>query len=256
MKNALLNKINLLYVEDDKSIRELLSRALRRVVNNLYVANNGEEGYKLYSEHRPDIIVTDIKMPIMDGLEMSRLIREIDKHIPIIVISAHSEANNFLKAIELGITNYILKPIDKKKLYSMLESNAKIILYEKEKQEQQNILQEVINLQPSIVFSSSEKKVLFANQFFLDFFSYDFSLDVLNSKSEMVYQNLKNNKNIILEVNSTNNESWIDYIINNPNESLRVRINKNQEVIYFHVTTKEIFSSNEKSVIVVLNKTL
>ena len=63
------------------------------------------------------------------------------------------------------------------------------------------------------------------------------------------------NKNITLEVN-TCNESWIDYIIHNPNELLKVRIKKDEKTVFFHVTTKEIISNNEKSVIIVLNETL
>lgn len=256
MKSELLQQISLLYVEDDNTIRDLLSRSLSRTFHNLHVASNGQEGYEQYLKHKPDIIITDIKMPIMNGLEMCKLIRKIDENIPIIVTSAHSEAVNFLEAIEIGVTSYLLKPINKKQLKDMLESNAKIVLYEREKEDQQCILQEVINLQPSIVFSSNEKKVLFANQLFLDFFSSQLNLENLEDNSITIYESLKNNKNITLEINHEY-DSWIDYILNHKNESFRLRIKKDDQLKFFYVKTKGIIKHcGEESIIVVLNETL
>lgn len=255
MESSVLKKINVLYVEDDESIRPLLARSLERRVKNLYVAVDGEDGYNQYLIHEPDIVVTDIKMPKMSGLEMSRLIRVQNAHVPIIVISAHSEAVNFLEAIELGVTNYILKPVDKNKLLNMLESNAKTVLFEKEAEEQKHILQEVINLQPSIVFSSSNKKVLFANKYFMDFFSFHLDKSDFKENSEQIYESLRNNHNIMVESNETQ-VPWIDYILEHANQSFRVRINKNNKMRFFNVTSKEIISHDEKSVVVLLNESL
>lgn len=152
--SELLKKISLLYVEDDESIRPTLARVLERKVNKLYVASDGQEGYDMFLDFNPDIILTDIKMPRLTGIEMARKIKEHNKNIPIIVTSAHSEAGFFLEAIELGIDAYLLKPIDRSKLLSTLETNAKITLYEREKEQQQKLLQAVIDLQPSIIFFS------------------------------------------------------------------------------------------------------
>jgi len=255
MGRELLKQINLLYVEDDDPIRSVLSRGLERKVNKLYVAADGEEGYKHYLKYRPDIIVTDIKMPKMSGLEMSKLIRMENKHIPIIVTSAHSESVNFLEAIEMGVSNYLLKPIDKEILLNMLEANAKIVLYEKEQKEQKQILQDVIDLQPSIVFSSdSNKGILFANQFFLDFFSLDVKLNELQQYSKEIYENLRNNVNVFLEV-SEDKDCWIDYILEHPDKSFRIRINKDNKILFFQVNTKSIQKCNDKkNIIVVLNE--
>lgn len=255
MNRELLKQITLLYVEDDNDIRSALSHGLERKVKKLYTAVNGEDGYKQYLQHRPDIIVTDIKMPKMSGLEMSKLIRMTDKNIPIIVTSAHSESVNFLEAIEMGVTNYLLKPIDKEILFTMLEGNAKIVLYEKEQEEQKQILQDVIDLQPSIVFSSNSRKdILFANQFFLDFFSLDINLSELTQNSDEIYENLKSNYDVFLEVNDVKG-SWIDYILEHPNESFRIRINKDNKMLFFQVCTKEIQKSDDKkNIIIVLNE--
>ena len=84
----LFKQINLLYVEDDNNIRPLLERMLKRKVNELYVACDGQEGYDLYLKHKPDLILTDIKMPIMDGITFCKNIYHTNKEQKIIVLSA------------------------------------------------------------------------------------------------------------------------------------------------------------------------
>ncbi|MEA3314795.1 MAG: response regulator [Campylobacterota bacterium] len=128
----ILSQIRLLYVEDDESIRAVLSRGLKRRVKDIEVAIDGEDGLEKYLSFKPDIIVTDIKMPKMSGLEMSSKIREIDSTIPIIITSAHSESDTLLQAIEIGINGYVLKPIDKDKLFQTIYNYAKVRVLEKE----------------------------------------------------------------------------------------------------------------------------
>ena len=81
MKSATMEHydISLLYVEDERVTREQISRILQRIVTELYVAENGQEGLDLYREKRPDIIMSDIMMPVMNGLEMAREIRALDR---------------------------------------------------------------------------------------------------------------------------------------------------------------------------------
>ena len=128
----ILKKINLLYVEDDESIRNVLVRGIQRRVLNLEVAVDGEDGFEKYKSFKPDIIVTDIKMPKMSGLEMSRKIREKDLSTPIIITSAHGESETLLEAIDIGVNGYILKPIDKDKLFNTITMFAKSIVLERE----------------------------------------------------------------------------------------------------------------------------
>lgn len=138
MNKSYLKNATLLYVEDDESIRNILERRLRAKVKNLYVAYDGEEGLAKYKEFKPDIILTDISMPNMNGIQMSRQIKAIDKNIPIIISSAHGDTKYLLDAITLGINGYLLKPIDKVKLFDTLEENIKVKFLEKELNEQRN----------------------------------------------------------------------------------------------------------------------
>jgi len=103
--------ISVLYVEDDKNIQEELADILSLYVDEIYTASDGKAGLKKYHEHHPDIIITDIQMPIMNGLDMIKVIREKDQETPIIVTSAFNDTNYLLNAIGLGVEHYLLKPI-------------------------------------------------------------------------------------------------------------------------------------------------
>ena len=120
-----LAKIKLLYVEDDEDISYVLADIFGDECKELYVAKNGQEGLSMYKEHSPDIVLTDISMPIMNGIEMSKLIREENSTIPIIISSAFSDDEYIQAAKELGINHYILKPINLEKVLDILENLAK-----------------------------------------------------------------------------------------------------------------------------------
>ena len=135
MNTNYLKKSTLLYVEDEEEIREFLRKRLERKVKKLYVANDGEEGLKSFYENKPDFILTDVTMPNLNGIDMAIKIRETTPNIPIIIMSAHSDTNYLLKAIELGVDHYLLKPIDKVKLYRALENSVKTNFLEKELEE-------------------------------------------------------------------------------------------------------------------------
>ena len=242
----LLSQINLLYVEDDDEIRPALQKALERRVKNLYVGKDGQEGYEKFLEFAPDIILTDIKMPRMDGIEMSRKIKRINPHIPIIMASAHSESALLLECIEIGIDDYLLKPIQKDKLLDMLLSNIKVVLFSREKEKHQKLLQTVIDLQASIIFSYDEsKKTLFTNKLFLDFFNKKNTDD-----GKLLYEELKNNKNVTL-VDIKEDISWIDYMFLYPEKDFRIIINKDNIDINFIVKTKEIIQDDGKKIFVI-----
>lgn len=119
------SEFTLLYVEDDISTSNMLAPILQTIVSKVYIARNGIEGLEIYHEKRPDIILTDIRMPEMDGLQMTEIIREENQDIPIIVSSAHNETNLLLDAIKLKITNYTIKPVDLDLLESVLNDIIK-----------------------------------------------------------------------------------------------------------------------------------
>ena len=111
-KEDFTRKIRVLYVEDEQDIAEEMYDLLSYTFDTIYVAKNGHEGLSTFSEHKPDIILTDIRMPIMNGIEMATKIKTISPQTPIIVTSAFSDSEYLKQAIDLGVSDYIFKPID------------------------------------------------------------------------------------------------------------------------------------------------
>ncbi len=125
-------KYTILYIEDDEGVRTTNSRFLTRMFNELYEAKDGEEGLTLYKKYSPDIILTDINMPKMDGLTLSKKIRKNDLTTKIIVSTAFSDKNYLLDAIELRLEKYIIKPLTSRNLIPALTKAVDDLEKEKE----------------------------------------------------------------------------------------------------------------------------
>ena len=104
--------IKLLLVEDDTNLCYIIRGGLEDMIGGYEVmtASNGEEGLRIWKEQHPDIIISDIEMPVMDGYEMVRRIRETDGFIPIVFTSGRVSPKDVVKGYELGVNNYIKKP--------------------------------------------------------------------------------------------------------------------------------------------------
>jgi len=127
-----LKTLTLLYVEDEADAREQFGRFMSRCSGLLITAVNGAEGMTAYIEHTPDIIISDIQMPIMDGISMAGKIRENDKSIPIIFLTAHDQGAPLMKSINVGINKYLTKPVEPRLLQEALLSCAQRLKMEKE----------------------------------------------------------------------------------------------------------------------------
>jgi len=123
-----LSKLTVLFVEDEKEIVNALQSAIGDEFANFIVAKDGQEGLKKFLKYKPDIVITDILMPIMDGLEMSKEIKKVSRDTPVVVLSAFSERERLLKAIDIGIDKYLIKPIDPDDLMEALKILAKELL--------------------------------------------------------------------------------------------------------------------------------
>ena len=117
-------EFTILYAEDETEIRKKYTHYLKRFCTNIYEAEDGEEAFQLYKEKRPDIVITDINMPKINGLEFVSMIRENDHHTKVIMLTAHSDRDYLLKATNLKLTNYLLKPVNREDLKVAL-NNAK-----------------------------------------------------------------------------------------------------------------------------------
>jgi len=119
MQNNFLN-LTLLYVEDDEIIRQNAVEYLSNYCKEVFQAKDGEEALLIYKAKKPDVIISDIEMPRLNGLEMAKQIRKKDKTTPIIIATAFTDKNYLLDAVELQLIKYITKPISSKKLKEAL----------------------------------------------------------------------------------------------------------------------------------------
>ncbi|MGB5919468.1 EAL domain-containing response regulator [Arcobacter sp.] len=122
---SILKNITILYAEDEKSLRDITLNILKGFTNKQFVAENGLEGLELFKKHEEeiDLIITDVNMPQMNGLDMIKEIKKINPNIPIIVATAFSNTEYLLEAIDIGVDKYILKPIDMKKLLQVMSQS-------------------------------------------------------------------------------------------------------------------------------------
>jgi diguanylate cyclase (GGDEF)-like protein/PAS domain S-box-containing protein len=122
-----LKTLSVLYVEDEDDIRDQLAQFLKRRCAAVYTASDGRKGLEAFRRKKPDIVVTDILMPAMDGLKMGEAIREASPAIPLIITTAFEEPAYFQKAIDLGVDKYVVKPIDPDLLLQALLSSARAV---------------------------------------------------------------------------------------------------------------------------------
>jgi len=151
MNQELLDKLSsfsLLYAEDEEGIRNNIEEILSCLFKDLYLAKNGEEAYKIYQEKKPDLIITDINMPKLNGLDLIKKIRKHDSKVRIVIVSAHTDLDYMLNAVELHLVKYIIKPITEAKLIDVF--NAFIESFEGAK---------LHNLTPSWIFDEANSVV-------------------------------------------------------------------------------------------------
>lgn len=139
---TMLKNMRILYVEDDEDVRQLVQRSLGRVAGEVIVAKNGLQGLEFYEKFSPDLVVSDVQMPEMDGLTMSKAIKAINRDTPVILTTALNETGYLLQAIETGIDGYVLKPIRNDLLLEALNKSASTLYYRRELESKNQELQQ------------------------------------------------------------------------------------------------------------------
>ncbi len=143
-----------LYAEDDNESRENYTYILKKVFSTVYSVSNGEDALQIYTQYAPDIVLLDISMPKIDGLEVATTIRQNDSKTPIIILSAHSDSPRLLQAVNLKLAGYLLKPIDDEQLLTLIEKIINTRL-----QNNQNII-----INKDLVWNKSTKILHYGNK--------------------------------------------------------------------------------------------
>ncbi len=115
-----LRNIPILCIEDEDGIREVIVDTLKYYFDEVYEAKDGEEGYEVYLDYKPKIILSDIEMKNCDGIEFVKRIRKDDPHTTIIILTAYSNEEYLIDLINLNVNHFILKPLNLKKLNEAL----------------------------------------------------------------------------------------------------------------------------------------
>lgn len=162
--------IGLLYVEDDKLTREQVAQMLAGCVTDLYVAGNGLEGLELFKAHAPEIVITDIMMPVMSGLELVREIRALAPDCQIIILTAFCDTEYLLECISLGINQYSRKPLDFPRLVKSIEQCKEYICLKrrlKKQDDQINLLSQAMDQAPApVVITALDGTIEYVNAMF------------------------------------------------------------------------------------------
>ena len=209
----LLNKFTLLYVEDDDVIRVELSQLLMGFFSNVLVAKNGKDGLRTYLENQDniDLILTDINMPVYNGLDMIKKIREFDKKIPVIFATAHSDNEFLIEAIKLKAQEYIVKPIDIRHLLSLMNEIATGLYHDFLLEQQQKELikyKEIIDLNNIVIKTDINLKITYVNELFCEISGFDSEELIGKELKDLKYSDMASDIYTNLYLNILNNKSW------------------------------------------------
>lgn len=188
MKNDFVNKLtafSVLYVEDEDGIRNNIQEILKYLFKETFTARNVEEAYAKYLNNKPDLIISDIKMPGETGIDLIKRIRMNDSKTRIIITSAFTDLEYMLQATELHLIKYIIKPITQDKLMGALESFIKS--YDDNK---------IYNLNTNWIFDVSKSIVSNGNE------------DFVLTKKEAIFLKLLITKNRIITYEELENSVW------------------------------------------------
>ena len=120
MYNALKDKVAL-YIEDEVDVLENISILLNNFFKEFLKASSAEEGYDIFKTNKIDLLLVDIELPKMNGIELIKRIRKIHKDLPIVVISAYTKTDYLLESVELKLDKYIVKPLTSRKIHQLLQ---------------------------------------------------------------------------------------------------------------------------------------
>jgi len=252
---------SLLYVEDEQAIQYELAEFLENFCEKLYIANNGVEGLELFNKHKPKLVLTDIKMPKMDGITLSKEIFKLDPNVHIIFTTAFTDMNYLQEAIEIHADGYIVKPIDLNLLENMLQKVIKIELLQREldKNTQYDIkkkaeLETILATTPDgIAILDFSANFLYANHSYIQMLGYTLNELKKINLFDIAYDNEKVAIEAILK--KVIKDEYIEhfqqeYITKNGKKiivdiSLALMPDKNRILIATKDITKEVYSQNK-----------
>jgi PAS domain S-box-containing protein len=236
---AVTKNLKLLYVEDNDDVRESTLLILNNFFTDIDLAHDGVEGLVKFEANKYDLIITDINMPRLNGLDMIEKIRKLDSSIPVLITSAYSETNYFVDAISKGIDGYILKPIDLNQFIGMFKKIADKIKLKVEHERNLNILNQykyIVDKSSLVAKTDLGGNLTFVNEKFCNSIKYEQS--ELIGKNTRIFKHPDRDEEVVKDLWHTIKEdkkSW--------NGVLKNRT-KDNKAIYFKSTITPILDLN------------
>lgn len=242
-----IKNLNIMYVEDEAQAREISQKIFKRIFKSVDSFENGLEGYlafqkKASTNEQYDLIISDINMPKMDGIEMLEKIREIDTNVPVIFVTARNESNVLLKAIELEVVNYLIKPIDTETMTNVVFKTCEKIYLKSslvQKQKELEIYLKTIEQITYVTKINKDKNITYINDNFTQLLGKK-AESIINTNYQSVIDSATNPK-ILNEIDEHMNEAklW---------EGTLKSVDFENQIVYLKTIIMPIFDSTHTNV--------
>lgn len=211
----MLSHLNILYIEDEKNIRENISKTLEILVNQVFSVEKVEDTVDILKNNRIDIIISDINLPKVSGIDFIKRVRKMDYYIPVILLSAYTEKDYLLEATKLKLVDYLVKPID----FNLL-NNALL----KASQEIINNARYIVDFEDNLSYNVMQKRLYTKND--------QKELDLTAKEIDLLEYFIQNNHRVISH-EEIKTEVWqdnfevTDSALKNVLNKLRKKVGKN-----------------------------
>lgn len=223
--HKLSGDISLLYVEDNAGLRQNMETLLGRVFQNIHIAQDGEQGYEEFLQHRPKLLITDLHMQQMSGFQLIKKISSIDPECKVIILSAYDEKEHLHLAIKLGVFRYLEKPVKTPELLNAIYFALKKIHEIQNRCLFTNQLSTILNYQNNIVVMMHESEFILCNERFYEFFGID-NLDEFSEKYDDIDNLLHEHKEFLY---TTEEAKWYEVVQQNPGKLFHTKIKNNAD---------------------------
>ncbi len=246
---ASLHTYSLLYVEDNTGLNAQATTLFKKFFDNVISAYDGEEGLGLFKKHRPQVVITDISMPKMDGLAMAEAIHGIDPEVIIIITTAYDEQELLHKSIKIGVFDYLVKPLKIDSLIETFTRCSQVLIDAFHRKIFNANLHAVFNYQNNLVLLLHERNVVIANQPTLDFFGVS-TIEALRKRFQSFGEILLEHKSFVYDHGTM---EWFEHISAHPGRLFNIKIADQEEVSHHFILTFQKIPEKEGYAVLSLN---
>lgn len=244
--------VTVLYVEDEEIIRKHAGRLMEQFVERVISASNGEEALGIFNTQKIDIVITDIKMPLISGLDMAKEIRKSNRLVPIIIVTAHSDLSKLLEAIEIGVNDFLIKPVNIEQLKQRIEKYSRELELAHKLKIQAERFQAMLDFQDNMLILTDGKKVFEANKSFVEF--------VGNDTAALLFENKASLDDLFIQddglISKLENRNWLSALIAGEFKNSIVRLKDSSNIEHvFYIKASRYSNDDEHYVVSFVNVT-